>query len=46
MLFRSATEFKGLKVSRYDSRPPVTRLLNLEETLRSVVSDVLQPRFE
>lgn len=41
-----ATEFKGLKVSRYDSRPPVTRLLNLEETLRSVVSDVLQPRFE
>ncbi|KZC32645.1 MULTISPECIES: S49 family peptidase [unclassified Rhodanobacter] len=40
------TEFKGLKVSRYDSRPPVTRLLGLEETLRSVVSDVLQPRFE
>ena len=41
-----ATEFKGLKVSKYDSRPPVTRLLGLEETLRSVVSDVLQPRFE
>ncbi|UJJ60594.1 S49 family peptidase [Rhodanobacter denitrificans] len=40
------TEFKGLKVSRYDSRPPVTRLLGLEETLRSVLSDVLQPRFE
>ncbi len=40
------TEFKGLKITKYDSRAPVSRYLGLDETFHSILSDALQPRFQ